>query len=151
MASILIRCGNNGVTGPQSERFKAAVLPCKSKEGEAVMDIRVAVAAGKPEVNIVKLSGRLDATTCEAAQPVILGALDKSTSGVVLNMASVDFISSAGLRIMVMLIKKATADGKKIALVGVQPPIYKIFKIAAMDKVFRFFEDEGEAVRVLWP
>ena len=115
------------------------------------MDIRVAVAAGKPEVNIVKLSGRLDATTCEAAQPVILGALEKSADGIVLNMASVEFISSAGLRIMVMLIKKATADKKKLALVGVQPAIYKIFKIAAMDKVFRFFEEDGDAVRELWP
>jgi hypothetical protein len=36
-------------------------------------------------------------------------------------------------------------------VVGAQPPIYKIFKIAALDKVFRFFEEEGEAVRVLWP
>jgi len=115
------------------------------------MDIRVSVAAGKPEVNIVKISGRLDATTCEAAQPAILGALDKSAAGMILNMASLDFISSAGLRIMVMLIKKATGDQKKLALVGVQPPIYKIFKIAAMDKVFRFFEEDGEAVRGLWP
>jgi anti-anti-sigma factor len=124
---------------------------CTGQEGEASMDIRVAVAAGKPGVNIVKLSGRLDATTCEAAQPVILGALEKSAGGIVLNMASVEFISSAGLRIMVMLIKKATADKKKLALVGVQPAIYKIFKIAAMDKVFRFFEEDSDAVRELWP
>jgi len=52
---------------------------------------------------------------------------------------------------MIMLIKKASADGKKIALVGVQPAIYKIFKVSAMDKFFRFFEDDGEAVRQLWP
>ena len=115
------------------------------------MDIRVAVAVGKPEVNTVRLSGRLDATTSETAQPAILGALDKSGAGLILNMASVDFVSSAGLRIMMMLIKKATADGKRVAVVGTQPPIYKIFKIAALDKVFRFFEEEGEAVRVLWP
>jgi anti-anti-sigma factor len=100
---------------------------------------------------VVRLSGRLDAATCETAQPAVLGALDRSSEGVVLNMTSLSFISSAGLRIMVMLVKSAAAGGKKIALVGVQPPIYKIFKIAAMDKVFRFFEDEGGAVRELWP
>jgi anti-anti-sigma factor len=115
------------------------------------MDIRVTVAAGKPEVNVVRISGRLDATTCEAAQPVILGAMEKGAAGMILNLASMDFISSAGLRIMIMLMKQAAADGKRIAMVGVQPSIYKIFKIAAMDKVFRFFEDEGEAVRGLWP
>ena len=115
------------------------------------MDIRVAVAAGKPAVNVVRISGRLDATTCEAAQPVILGAMDKSTAGMILVMTSLDFISSAGLRIMILLMKKAAAEGKRVALVGVQPTIYKIFKIAALDKVFRFFENEGEAVRELWP
>ena len=115
------------------------------------MDIRVAVAAGKPEVNVVRISGRLDAVTCKAGEPVILGALDKGAAGVILNMASLDFISSAGLRIMITLMKKAAADGKRVAMVGVQPTIYKIFKIAALDKVFRFFENEGEAVRELWP
>jgi len=115
------------------------------------MDIRVAAAAGKPGVNVVRISGRLETTTCAAAEPVILEALDKSADGMILNMASLDFISSAGLRIMVMLIKKAAADGKKIALAGVQPSIYKIFKVSAMDKFFRFFEDDGDAVRKLWP
>jgi anti-anti-sigma factor len=115
------------------------------------MDIRVAAAAGKPAVNVVRISGRLETATCPAAEPVILEALEKSAAGVILHMAALDFISSAGLRIMIMLMKKASADGKKIALVGVQPAIYKIFKVSAMDKFFRFFEDDGEAVRQLWP
>ena len=114
------------------------------------MDIGVTVAAGKPEVNVVSLSGRLDATTYEAAQPAIVEALEKGSAGMILNMGSLDFISSAGLRTMLVVWKKATADGKKIAMVGVQPPIYKIFKIAALDKVFRFFDNEGEAIRELW-
>jgi anti-anti-sigma factor len=114
------------------------------------MDIGIAGAAGKPEVNVVRISGRLDATTCEAAQPVLLGALDKGAAGIVLNMASLDYISSAGLRIMLMLMKKAAADVKLIAIVGIQPPIYKIFKISALDKFFHFFENEDEAVRELW-
>jgi stage II sporulation protein AA (anti-sigma F factor antagonist) len=115
------------------------------------MDIVVEVAAVKPAVNVVRLSGRLDATTCEAAQPVILETLDKSIAGMILNMTSLDFISSAGLRIMLMLMKKSLADGKRIGLVGVQPQIYKIFKIAALDKVFRFFDEEDDALRELWP
>lgn len=115
------------------------------------MDITVEVAALKPDVNVLRTAGRLDATTCEAAQPVILETLDKSKAGMILNMASLDFISSAGLRIMIMLMKKAATDGKQIGLVGVQPQIYKIFKIAALDKVFRFFDDEGDAIRELWP
>ena len=115
------------------------------------MGVIVEVAALKPEVNVAHISGRLDAITCEEAQPVVLGALDNGSSGIILDLASLDFISSAGLRIMVMLMKNAVADGKQIAMVGVQPHIYKIFKIAALDKFFRFFDNEGEAIRELWP
>lgn len=115
------------------------------------MDVAVMVAAGKPEVNVVRLSGRLDAATYEAAQPVIVEALEKGPAGIILNMGSLDFISSAGLRTMLIVWKKAAADGKQIAMVDVQPSIYKIFKIAALDKVFRFFDNEGEAIRELWP
>ena len=115
------------------------------------MDIEVTVAAGKPGVNVVRLSGRLKATTYEAAQPFILEALEKGIDGIILDMGSLEFISSAGLRSVIIVWKKATADGKRIAMVGVQPPIYKIFKIAALDKVFRLFDNEGEAILELWP
>ena len=115
------------------------------------MDVKVTVAAGKPGVNVVRISGRLDATTYEAAQPVILEALDQGADGMILNLASLDFVSSAGLRTMLIVWKQAAADGKRIAMVDVQPAIYKIFKIAALDKIFRFFDNEGEAIRELWP
>ncbi|MFZ4437048.1 MAG: STAS domain-containing protein [Syntrophales bacterium] len=121
------------------------------EEGEAAMDIGVTVAADKPEVNVVRISGRLDATTYEAAQPVILEALEKGSAGMILDMGALDFVSSAGLRTMIIVWKKATADGKRVAMVAVQPSIYKIFKIAALDKVFRLFDSESEAIRELWP
>jgi len=115
------------------------------------MNIEVTVATEKPVVNVVRFSGRLDATTYEAAQPVIVEALENGPAGMILNMGSLDFISSAGLRIMLIVWKQAAADGKQIAMVDVQPSIYKIFKIAGLDKVFRFFYNEGEAIREMWP
>jgi stage II sporulation protein AA (anti-sigma F factor antagonist) len=121
------------------------------EEGDAIMDIGITGAEGKPGVNVVRISGRLDAATYEAAQPVIMDALEKGADGMILNMASLDFVSSAGLRIMIIVLKKAAADGKRVAMVDVQPQIYKIFKIAALDKVFRFFENEDEALREMWP
>jgi anti-anti-sigma factor len=115
------------------------------------MDIEITAATGKPEVNVVRISGRLDAATYEAAQPVILEALGKGPAGLILNMGDLDFMSSAGLRTMLIVWKQATAEGKRIAMVDVQPQIYKIFKISALDKVFRFFDNEGDAIRELWP
>ncbi len=115
------------------------------------MDIRTAVAVGRPDVKVVLLSGRLDATTSEAAQPVILGALEKGPVGIILQMAHLEFISSAGLRVLLLLSKNAATQGKRVAIIGAQPAIYKIFKIVDLDKSFRFFESEDDAIRELWP
>lgn len=122
-----------------------------NQKGNATMNIEVTVATENPGVNVVRLSGRLDATTYLAAQPVIVEALEKGANGMILDMGSLDFISSAGLRTMLIVWKQAAACGKPIAMVDVQPSIYKILKIAALDKVFRLFDNEGEAIRELWP
>jgi len=115
-----------------------------------MLDIGIEAAAGKPEVNIVKLTGRLDALTCEAAQTTIAEALDHAPSGIMLDMAEMNFISSAGLRVMIIIWKKAAAEGKKMVIVAVDSPIYKIFKIAGMDKQFDFFDNPEEAIRETW-
>jgi anti-sigma B factor antagonist len=115
------------------------------------MDIGMTFDETKPGVEILKVSGRLDGETFEAAQPVMLEALGRASKGIIMNLESLTFISSAGLRVMITVGKKALSDGKRVALVSVQPPIYKIFKIACLDKVFHFYDEEGEAFRQVAP
>jgi len=115
------------------------------------MNIDVTTAQANPSVRIVHLSGRLDGTTSDAAAPTIMDALTQSGAGIIINLAGVDFISSAGLRVVLLLRKKAETDGKRLALIAAQPPIYKIFKISELDKLLHFFEDEAQAIRALWP
>ena len=114
------------------------------------MDIEVTVPEHNPAVRVARMSGRLDATTYGTAQPILVQALESATAGIILDMNSVDFVSSAGLRTLLIVWKQASAEGKPIAMVAVQPSIYKIFKIAALDKIFRFFDGEDEALRELW-
>jgi anti-anti-sigma factor len=118
----------------------------KLQEGNSAMDIGMTVAAEKPGVEILRLSGRLDGETYEAAQPILLEALGRAATGIVINLESLSFISSAGLRVMIVVGKQALSEGKRVALVSVPPAIYKIFKIACLDRVFHFYEDEGAAL-----
>ena len=37
-----------------------------------------------------------------------------------------------------------------MALVRAQPSVYKIFKVSALDAMFRFFDNEAEAIQTLW-
>lgn len=115
------------------------------------MEIRVTTAQANQDVKVLRLSGGLDVMTTEAALPSVLNVLAQTPGGLILDLAEMDFISSAGLRVMLALLEKAKADHKQIAIIGTQPSVYKVFKTAKLDRMFQFFDREGEAVQGLWP
>ncbi|MEW6356534.1 MAG: STAS domain-containing protein [Planctomycetota bacterium] len=113
------------------------------------MDIQLCDAETNPDLKIMRLSGRLDVIGAQELDPKILDAVAKCKSGLIVNMEGVDFVSSAGLRTILTARKEAESAGKPLALVHVRPLVYKIFKIAVLDKVFQFFEEEADAIQAL--
>ena len=114
------------------------------------MNVTARKSEKNPKVCVVTLTGMLDTQTSSMALPEILGALEQSTMGLLMDLAALDFISSAGISVLLNVRKKAQDSGKKIGLYRAQPPVYKIFKITELDKVLRFFEGEEEAIEGLW-
>jgi anti-sigma B factor antagonist len=88
--------------------------------------------------------------TAESDSPRILEALQQSAAGIVVDLGGVEFISSSGVRMLLAADLDARGSGKTLALVRAQPPVYKIFKVAALGDKFRFFDDEAGAVQALW-
>jgi anti-anti-sigma factor len=84
--------------------------------------------------------------TAEADSPAVMEAVEQSAAGIAIDMAGVQFLSSSGLRLILAAHQRAENSRKKMALVRVQPAVYKIFKVSALDGKFRFFETETEAV-----
>jgi anti-sigma B factor antagonist len=57
------------------------------------------------------------------------------------------FISSTGLRILIMSQKKLSVTGGVIGLFGLNETTRKIFDITVYDKLFPIFEDEASALK----
>ena len=81
----------------------------------------------------VILSGRLDAAQCEKA----LQFLDGVASPRVMNLGGLDYISSAGLGVLLKTQKRAMAAGQGLQLVQVNRHIRDIFRYAGFDKIFQ--------------
>src|SRR6185503_15013904 len=76
-------------------------------------------------------SGRIDMGTADKLKERLLplvGEAGKSGHGVVLDFAGVDYISSAGLRVLMLAAKDARAAGSKIAVAALQPLVNEIFQ-----------------------
>ena len=74
-------------------------------------------------VNIVELIGEIDGQTAPEAQDQILPLVTPGVQ-VLLDMTQLVYMSSAGLRMMLLLHRKFTEQGGKIVLIGVNQEIY---------------------------
>ena len=69
---------------------------------------------------------------------------------IVLNMASVKTIDSAGLGELIAAHSKFTAIGGNVKLSNITKPVDELLTVTKLYKVFQAFEDESEAVSSFW-
>jgi anti-anti-sigma factor len=80
----------------------------------------------------VVATGRLDAAQAATAQAF----LDRVQGTVTLDLASLDYISSAGLGVLLKTQKRLMASGGRLRLAGVRPHLRDIFVYSGFDKLF---------------
>ncbi len=84
------------------------------------------------EGGVVRLIGRLDAAEAPETQKV----LDGVPGPVTLECSGLDYISSAGITVILLTLKRLTAAGSTLKLVGLIPRVRNVFTFASLDKVF---------------
>jgi anti-sigma B factor antagonist len=73
-------------------------------------------------VAIVSIEGEIDSKTAPDAQGQLLPYVEEHTT-MVMDLSKLTFMSSAGLRMMLLLYRHATAKNGKVALVGLSEQI----------------------------
>ena len=98
---------------------------------------------------VVAPAGRLDHDTCEAfragLQPHLEKALDAEQC-VVLDLSKLEYVSSAGLRCLMLAARQADARGGRITVAAPQPVVAEILQISRFNLVFRVFASLREAL-----
>jgi anti-anti-sigma factor len=93
--------------------------------------------------------GRIDhhsAAGFEAALAPLLKAAARDKGALVLDFAGVDYISSVGLRVLMIAAKELRASSAKIAVANLQPVVAEIFAISRFDRVLSVFPSVRGAV-----
>ena len=82
--------------------------------------------------DVVVIAGRLDAAQCAAAQTF----LDRVQGTVTLDCTKLEYISSAGLGVLLKTQKRLLASGGKLRLSGVSSHLRDIFIYSGFDQIF---------------
>jgi anti-sigma B factor antagonist/stage II sporulation protein AA (anti-sigma F factor antagonist) len=99
-------------------------------------------------------TGRIDhaaAGTLEGALMPLLDAPEASSRAVVLDLSGVDYISSVGLRVLMLAAKRMRALGQPIGVAALQPVVAEIFAISRFDRVLSVFGSTREAIQAMKP
>jgi anti-sigma B factor antagonist len=88
--------------------------------------------AGGNAAGVVMVSGRLDAAQAATAQSF----LDAVQGPVALDCSGLEYISSAGLGVLLKTQKRLLASGGKLRLTGVNRHLQDIFRYSGFDQIF---------------
>jgi anti-sigma B factor antagonist len=97
---------------------------------------------------VVQASGRLDSSSAGALEAV-LPARVQANDKVVLNLADVPYVSSAGLRVLLIGAKAARAAGHKLVLAGLSESVREVFDISGFTAIFTIEPDLDSALAAL--
>ena len=97
-------------------------------------------------------AGRLDHSAAGEFEQFLLPlAGETQTNGLVIDFAAVDYISSVGLRVLMLTAKAARTRKLRIAAVSLQPIVAEVFAISRFDSVFELFPTLRDALAAMSP
>jgi anti-sigma B factor antagonist len=105
-------------------------------------------------VTVIAPRGRIDHQSADAFALALAPHLDRcegETCKLVLDLSGVDYMSSVGLRVLMMAAKQCRAQGGTIVVSGLGETLSEIFQISRFDRVLTVYADVREALGSVAP
>ena len=100
-------------------------------------------------IHIFELSGRLDSRTSPEFDERILQAMENGSINFIIDFQSLEYISSAGLRVLNKAYKKLKPNNGKIMMCNMVDYIKEVFEIAGFDTFLPIAPDRQTALKSL--
>lgn len=96
---------------------------------------------------VLRLDGRIDAATSPALEKKIQALIDENRVKLLLDFTDIDYLSSAGMRVLLAALKKVKAKHGLFALFSLSEDVNEIIRLAGFDKILHLFANEKEALQ----
>ena len=100
-------------------------------------------------VIILGLKGRLDASNAASLEGKVLSLVAAGETRLVFDLAQLDYISSAGLRVLLMAAKRLMRPSGQVALAAPQEHVKEVFEIAGFSSILKIYPSRDAALVAL--
>lgn len=98
------------------------------------------------DVAVMVPGGRIDSSTAKDFETAVLNRIAAGGQKMVFDFADLDYISSAGLRVVLLAGKRLKAAGGALVLCALQPSIREVFEISGFISLFEVRDSRADAV-----
>jgi anti-anti-sigma factor len=110
---------------------------------ESNMNVAIQYVEGLP---VIALSGRLDTLAAPLLDLEMASILAEPRKRMLLDLAGVTYISSAGLRSILTLVKHTSRNGGRLGLVAIPSQIMEIIEISGFPSLLDIYSDRASAL-----
>jgi anti-anti-sigma factor len=100
-------------------------------------------------IDIVCLKGRIDAKSAPEVHQKIGAVIDNGNDKMLLDCQELEYISSAGLRVLITVAKRLKTAQGRLVLCNLDEKVYEVFEMAGFTAIFEIFSSEEEALSTL--
>jgi len=98
---------------------------------------------------IIEITGHLDTMTSPEYEKQMNKIVEGGCNVLIVDCTKLDYISSSGLRVLLMTLKTISNKGGKLVLFGMQEAVFEVFKICRFDSLFTITKDKAAALQAV--
>lgn len=95
---------------------------------------------------LISFTGQLNSGNAASAENDILGLITQGDRKLVFDFSNLDYISSAGLRVVLVAAKRLKPEGGRLVLFGMQPQVREVFDISGFLNILDVAESREDAI-----
>lgn len=96
---------------------------------------------------VLIIEGRIDSGTSAVLEKKLIAMIETDgVKDIAMDFSAMDYISSAGLRVLLMAAKKAGKLGGKVVLAGLSANVKEVFDISGFSNIFSIYASQDEAL-----
>ncbi|MFC1631765.1 STAS domain-containing protein [Candidatus Omnitrophota bacterium] len=99
------------------------------------------------QVVILDMSGEINISTSPEVRKAFDQLINEKKNKILLNFSAVDYIDSSGLATLVEMLQRLKRYGGLLRLSGVSEKVKSLFEITKLDRLFKIFPSEEEAIK----
>lgn len=110
-------------------------------------DIKISLdtTGSNNDISIIRVDGVIDTMTASELERVMNSLIEQKRYRIIIDLAGVDYISSAGWGIFISNIREIKANAGDIKLARMIPSVYEIFELLEFDSILKAYDNIEKA------